>query len=158
MLHINDSCKEYFEKVKEFAEKTGQMDQLNNRLEYLGSYACHKTPEDTRCVLYSDFAPYSFFFSMQQCVIVREHECGCGHRFTEPVKYTGDTPNISCEKTVWCPRCGKKPLFSSPHKNDYVDWFVGGLIYHGEHDRGGDGEAPTFSVNLTPQNGWSVHT
>jgi len=37
-------------------------------------------------------------------------------------------------------------------------WFNGGLIFHGEHDRGGDGGAPTFSVNLVPQHGWSVHT
>ena len=37
-------------------------------------------------------------------------------------------------------------------------WFSGGLIFHGPHDRGGDGGAPTFSVNLTPQHGWSVHT
>ena len=34
----------------------------------------------------------------------------------------------------------------------------GGLIYHGQHDRGGDGGAPTFSVSLTPQDGWSIHT
>jgi len=37
-------------------------------------------------------------------------------------------------------------------------WFEGGLIYHGEHDRGGDGGPPTFSVNLVPKYGWSVHT
>ncbi len=36
--------------------------------------------------------------------------------------------------------------------------FNGGLIYHGQHDRGGDGGAPTFSVNLTPTEGWSIHT
>jgi hypothetical protein len=34
----------------------------------------------------------------------------------------------------------------------------GGLIYHGEHDRGGDGGAPTFSVCLTPTSGWAIHT
>jgi hypothetical protein len=34
----------------------------------------------------------------------------------------------------------------------------GGIIYHGKHDNGGDGSAPTFSVNMTPVNGWSVHT
>ena len=37
-------------------------------------------------------------------------------------------------------------------------WFNGGLIFHGDHDRGGDGGAPTFSCNLIPQHGWSVHT
>ena len=36
--------------------------------------------------------------------------------------------------------------------------FNGGLIYHGQHDRGGDGGAPTFSVTLNPTKGWSIHT
>lgn len=34
----------------------------------------------------------------------------------------------------------------------------GGLIYHGRHDNGGDGSAPTFAVSLTPVQGWSIHT
>ena len=34
----------------------------------------------------------------------------------------------------------------------------GGLIFHGPHDGFGDGSEPTFSVNLTPSNGWSIHT
>jgi len=34
----------------------------------------------------------------------------------------------------------------------------GGLIYHGRHDNGGDGGAPTFSVNLGAHTGWSIHT
>jgi hypothetical protein len=34
----------------------------------------------------------------------------------------------------------------------------GGIIFHGKHDNGGDGGAPTFSVSLTPTNGWSIHT
>ena len=37
-------------------------------------------------------------------------------------------------------------------------WFNGGLIFHGKHDNGGDGGAPTFSVTLTPHSGWSIHT
>ena len=41
---------------------------------------------------------------------------------------------------------------------EYRRWFNGGLIFHGAHDRGGDGGAPTFSVSLTPASGWSVHT
>lgn len=43
-------------------------------------------------------------------------------------------------------------------ESDYTNWFNGGLIYHGPHDRGGDGGAPTFSCNLSPVNGWSIHT
>jgi hypothetical protein len=34
----------------------------------------------------------------------------------------------------------------------------GGIIYHGSHDGGGNGSAPTFSVSLTPAKGWKVHT
>ena len=34
----------------------------------------------------------------------------------------------------------------------------GGIIWHGSHDRGGDGGAPTFSVNLEPTYGWQIHT
>lgn len=35
---------------------------------------------------------------------------------------------------------------------------AGGLIFHGNHDGGGNGSAPTFSVSLTPVDGWSIHT
>jgi hypothetical protein len=34
----------------------------------------------------------------------------------------------------------------------------GGIIYHGTHDNGGDGSAPTFAVCLTPVTGWAIHT
>ena len=34
----------------------------------------------------------------------------------------------------------------------------GGLIYHGPHDGGGNGGAPTFSVSLEPGQGWAIHT
>lgn len=34
----------------------------------------------------------------------------------------------------------------------------GGIIFHGQHDGGGNGSAPTFSINLTPSNGWEIHT
>ena len=34
----------------------------------------------------------------------------------------------------------------------------GGIIYHGTHDNGGDGSSATFSVNITPCNGWRIHT
>ena len=37
-------------------------------------------------------------------------------------------------------------------------WIVGGLLYHGAHDRGGDGGAPTYAVNLQPVEGWTIHT
>ncbi|HUW09537.1 MAG TPA: DUF4120 family protein [Anaerolineae bacterium] len=34
----------------------------------------------------------------------------------------------------------------------------GGVIFHGSHDGGGNGGAPTYSVNLNPVDGWSIHT
>ena len=37
-------------------------------------------------------------------------------------------------------------------------WLHGGLIFHGSHDRGGDGSAPTYSVNVNPTDGWTLHT
>lgn len=40
----------------------------------------------------------------------------------------------------------------------YRMFINGGLIFHGQHDGGGCGSAPTFSVNLTPSTGWSIHT
>jgi hypothetical protein len=36
--------------------------------------------------------------------------------------------------------------------------YNGGLIYHGSHDRGGDGGPPTFSVSLNPSRGWEIHS
>ena len=36
--------------------------------------------------------------------------------------------------------------------------YNGGIIFHGDHDGGGNGGAPTFSVNLTPCDGWATHT
>lgn len=37
-------------------------------------------------------------------------------------------------------------------------WIVGALIFHGLHDGGGNGGAPTYAVCLTPTTGWSIHT
>lgn len=34
----------------------------------------------------------------------------------------------------------------------------GGLIFHGSHDGGGDGGPQSFSVCLSPVDGWSIHT
>ncbi len=42
--------------------------------------------------------------------------------------------------------------------DDWQRWMNGGLIFHGAHDNGGDGGAPTYSVCLTAQDGWSIHT
>ncbi len=41
---------------------------------------------------------------------------------------------------------------------EWTRWFNGGMIFHGAHDGGGNGGAPTFSVCLNPTDGWSIHT
>lgn len=35
---------------------------------------------------------------------------------------------------------------------------AGGLIFHGSHDGGGNGGAPTYSVSLSDTDGWGLHT
>lgn len=41
---------------------------------------------------------------------------------------------------------------------EYQYWFNGGLIFHGNHDSFGSGAAPSFSVTLNKEDGWSIHT
>lgn len=109
---IVDNTNGYLEEVKASTpaqEIKGHM-SLTEMLAYLDTYANHR---DTRCVLFKDFAPLSFAFTME----VRK----------------------------------------SPEE-EYRQWFNGGLIFHGDHDGGGDGGDPTLSVNLNPMEGWSVHT
>lgn len=77
------------------------------------------------------------------------------------------------ELTCWGRPCKVRvTLFKdfAPHSFEFVkevmykektEWefqYNGGLIFHGSHDNGGDGGAPTYSVNLSPQDGWSIHT
>ncbi|RLC88674.1 MAG: hypothetical protein DRJ03_02015 [Chloroflexi bacterium] len=58
---LEDKTDGHLDKVKEFAEKAGKLDDLEKRLNYLGDYA----QQETRCLLYKDFAPMSFYFQMQ---------------------------------------------------------------------------------------------
>lgn len=55
---------EHFDKVRAQAETLGIMDKLQQQLDYLGQYANHTDPDNTRCELYNDFAPLSFSFVM----------------------------------------------------------------------------------------------
>jgi hypothetical protein len=97
-------CPEHLQAVRDFADKTNQREQFENRLDELTTFLTDLWTVE----LHTDFAPYSFFWSQY---------------------------NVA----------GQRGL-------------SGGLIYHGQHDGGGNGGAPTFSVNLTPSNGWSIHT
>ena len=58
---IDDKTNGYIDEVKAFAERTGRSDQLQGELDYLSNYG----GQETRCVLYKDFAPMSFYFEMQ---------------------------------------------------------------------------------------------
>jgi len=57
---------EYFDTVKAKAVELGLEKKLQEKLDYLGGYACHETPEDTRCRLFQDRAPLSFEFVMEK--------------------------------------------------------------------------------------------
>jgi len=43
----------------------------------------------------------------------RDWECGCGHKFTATIVLSDTTARLSGERTEWCPRCGKAPLYGS---------------------------------------------
>jgi len=45
----------------------------------------------------------------------------------------------------------------APYEREQIK-MNGGIIYHGSHDGFGSGSAPTFSVNIEPTDGWSLHT
>lgn len=112
MLIIEDMAA--YNEAYKFAQDTEQLDSLNQQLEYLAKYSCHdESPDQTRCLLFGDWAPYSFTFIMQK---------------------------------------------RNPKTGEFEYWFYGRCTYHGPHDNGGDGGAPTFSVCLTPTTGWSIHT
>lgn len=96
-------CKDHFDSVSAFAQRTGRVADLQKNLDRLGSWG----DRGFTVVLYKDFALHSFGFQLEK---------------------------------------------------DRKVSLVGGLIFHGNHDGGGDGGAPTYSVNLTPVDGWSIHT
>lgn len=49
---------EHYEKVLAFADSVGKRAQLDDRLAFLDGYAQGRA----KCILYADFAPYSFEF------------------------------------------------------------------------------------------------
>ena len=66
MLRIE--CRDYFEGVRRAAVQMGRgaLTSLHRQLHYLGQYACRNGGiRRTRCLLFQDFAPYSFGFVMQ---------------------------------------------------------------------------------------------
>ena len=45
----------------------------------------------------------------------RTHKCARGHTWTAVVVMSQHTPNISGESTQYCPVCGSRTAFSTPH-------------------------------------------
>lgn len=61
--------------------------------------------------------------------------------------------------TIEVSRDFHEPSFFFQEMNeDGTRGVCGGIIFHGEFDNGGDGSAPTFSVNLDNSYGYSIHT
>jgi len=56
-----DETEGYLDEVKALAERTGQTESLQERLEYLGNYGSGR---QTRCRLYEDFD--HFYFIMEE--------------------------------------------------------------------------------------------
>ena len=82
--------------------------------------------------------------------------------FNENIKYLDEyAGRDKTECQLWsdpAPHSFYFVMHKRRESGETVQWFNGGLIFHGHHDGGGDGGSPTFSVCLTPTDGWSVHT
>jgi len=81
---------EHFDNVLAFAEKAGLRKQLDEKLEYLATYAEHGGPIKTRCLLHADWAPYSFAFSMQ---VLGEKDDDYRHWFSGGLIFHGSHDN-----------------------------------------------------------------
>jgi hypothetical protein len=67
-------CEEYYQGVLKFADEVGLRQQLQQNLDFLAGYAngegCNYDQaqgKNTRCLLYADWAPHSFQFTMEVC-------------------------------------------------------------------------------------------
>ena len=121
-------------KQLQFEGRIDQHSTLESNLGYLMIYACVDADDPERynhCRVFvsRDFAPHSF--SLTWFVKAKEGEGLTAQDY---------------------------PARDYPELVGYTYWINGGLILHGNHDNGGDGGAPTLSMNLTPVSGWSIHT
>lgn len=143
--------KDHYDHVVAFAKERGLYEKLKERLSYLDTYA-KGSGAVTQCILFKDFAPYSFEFEMRRAY--RTHECPtCHKKWDVDVTLAGATPNISGEPTTRCEECQAK-TYASPWL--WRRWFNGGLVYFGTGDTGVDKQF-TVRVGDTSE-GWSIHT
>ena len=157
-----EHVEEYLCEVRAFAKKIGKAEQLEAQLQYLANYANHTENHKTECVLGKDFAPYSFSFAMRRrarSYSLHVHECDtCKKDLKTEESYHekkcfmwDDSKKAECGGTL-------RVVGMEHHTTEGGHLFSGGLIFHGPHDGGGNGGAPTFSCSLVPVDGWSVHT
>lgn len=59
---LEDKSNGALQVIKDFAKQTDRLQQLQDRLDYLANYG----QSETRCRLYSDFAPHSLGFVMER--------------------------------------------------------------------------------------------
>jgi len=75
------NVEQYLKDVQAKADELGLREDLEKSLEYLAEYACDdENPDNTKCVLGKDFAPYSFSFTMYK-------KARCKDVLDEPWKY-----------------------------------------------------------------------
>ena len=137
-------------------------------LEYLNGYG-ENDGRKSRAHLGWDFAPLSFGVLIESYYPRNTIKATCTANCThtgEP--YDGDNPGCWWTNSYpvpgiapphACPACEAPLELVGPDPEDRQSFTMqGGLIFHGQHDGGGDGGMPTLSVCLTPQDGWSLHT
>lgn len=165
MLEImDDTCQQRLDATRKFAQERGLLEDFEKKLKYLEEYACRKSETEidldyTKCQLFTDFAPHSFYFVMMLRNKFRNYECmDCKHRWSANVLRNSESPNLSGEVTQQCPQCQSRNTAGDPIQKEYKRWFNGGLIYYGPQENGvGD---PQYSVRIgdTSQAGWSINT
>lgn len=73
-------------------------------------------------------------------------------RIASLMKWSGDgTILISCD-------FHDQSFYFQETREDGSRGVCGGIIFHGAHDRGGDGSGPTFSVSGGNVTGYQIHT
>jgi len=109
---------------------------------------------DTYSHLYIDNVEYF------EKVVKHAESIGKLDKLNERLKFLNDYSDRDTRCTLYKDFAPLSFGFQMEYKKDglYQVWFHGGVIYHGDHDNGGDGGMPTLSVNVTPVAGWAIHT
>lgn len=86
----------------------------------------------------------------------------CIQRLLAITKNAVNNTNGDLHKLFLFPDFAPKSLYFEiqrlRHNGESQRYVNGGIIFHGEHDNGGDGSFPTLSVSMEKVNGWSIHT